>query len=319
MQKREQGRSGLMVSVLTFGGWQAGGTSWTDTSDEASLAAIKAAHEVGINFFDTAEGYGGGHSERILGKALQGVAGEALIATKVGPEHLAHDKLVASCEASLKNLQREVIDLYQVHWPAGTWNPPQTPIEETMATLNELQKAGKIRAIGLSNFNAEQIAEAARYGTISALQPPYSLFYTPYVENGTIEYCRSHDIAVIAYSPLAQGLLTGKFDHSNRPTDNRAGNALFQEPAYTRAIEALAQLKPLAQKYQRTTGDLALQWLLAQPGLTSAIVGARTEEQVRENVKASDFTISPEDLKTIDEIAAPVRAALPPGKTNPWG
>lgn len=318
MEKRILGRSGLEVTILTFGCWQAGNSQWTDTSDQDSMAAIRAAYDAGINFFDTAEGYGGGHSETILGKALGDKRNEVLIATKVGAHNLAAPNVRGSCEHSLRLLQRDVIDLYQVHWPAGTWGSPIVPIEETMGALVKLQEEGKIRAIGLSNFNAQQIEEATQYGRIDSLQPPYSLFFQPYVQDGTIAYCEKNDIGVIAYSPLAQGLLTGKFNRNNRPDDNRAGNALFQDPVYGLALEAVEQLKPIAQKYGRTTGQLAIRWLISQPGVTSAIVGARTPRQIQESALAADFTIEPADLATISELAKPVLAAVPAGRTNPW-
>jgi aryl-alcohol dehydrogenase-like predicted oxidoreductase len=318
METRSLGRSGLEVTILTFGCWQAGNAQWTGTNDEDSIAAIRAAYEAGINFFDTAEGYGGGHSETILGKALGKVRDKIFIASKVGAHNLAAPNVRGSCEHSLRLLQTDVIDLYQVHWPAGTWGSPIVPIEETMGALVKLQEEGKIRAIGLSNFNARQIAEAAQFGRIDSLQPPYSLFFQPYVQDGTIEYCQRESIGVIAYSPLAQGLLTGKFNKDNRPTDNRAGNALFQDPVYGLALDAVEKLKPIAQKYDCTTGQLALRWLVSQPGVTSAIVGARTAGQIQESARAAAVTLEPADLRTISELAKPVLEALPAERTNPW-
>jgi aryl-alcohol dehydrogenase-like predicted oxidoreductase len=318
MQKRRLGQSDLEVTVLTFGCWQAGGKEWSDTNDDDSIAAMRAAFDAGINFFDTAEVYGGGHSEEIVAKALGDKRDQLLIATKVGAYNLAAEKVKMACEDSLRRLATDVIDLYQVHWPAGTWNSPIVPIEETMAALLELKEAGKIRAIGVSNFNGEQIEEALQYGRIDSLQPPYSLLFQPYVQNGTVDVCLKHEIGVIPYSPLAQGLLTGKFNRENKPTDNRAGNHLFKDPVYDLALQAVDGLKPIAAKYGCDTGQLSLAWLIAQPGVTSAIVGARTPDQIRGNVAAAGITLGADDLSAISLLAQPVLDAVSPEKTNPW-
>ena len=319
MRKRQLGQSGLEPTVLTFGCWQAGGSDWSDTSDADSIAAMKAAYEAGINSFDTAEGYGGGHSERIVGQFLREVSGDdILVFTKVGAGNLSPEKVKTSCEHSLQNLGRDKIDLYQIHWPAGTWGSPIVPIEETMGALVDLQKAGKIGAIGVSNFNGEQIEEAMAFGRIDSLQPPYSLFFQPYVENQTVAFCQQHGIGVIPYSPLAQGLVTGKFTLENRPTDNRANNHLFQDPTYGLALEAASKLQPIAQKYGATPAQIALAWLIAQPGVTSPIVGARNGEQVRDTAKAADLELQESDLQLISQIATPVLESQPESKTNPW-
>ncbi|HEX9995532.1 MAG TPA: aldo/keto reductase [Abditibacterium sp.] len=319
MQKRQLGQSGLETTVLTFGCWQAGGSEWSDTNDADSVAAMKAAYEIGINSFDTAEGYGGGHSERIVGQFLREVsADDILVFTKVGAANLSAQNVKSSCEESLRNLGREKIDLYQIHWPAGTWGTPIVPIEETMGALVKLQDEGKIGAIGVSNFTGEQIEEALCFGRIESLQPPYSLFFQPYVENNTIEVCQKHNIGVIPYSPLAQGLVTGKFTHENRPTDNRANNHIFKDPTYSMALEAVEKLKPISAKYGATTAQVALAWLIAQPGITSPIVGARNAEQIRDTAKAADLVLEANDLQVISQLATPVLDSQPADKTNPW-
>lgn len=319
MEKRKLGRSDLEVSVLTFGCWQAGGgSSWTDTSDDDSLAAMRAALESGINFFDTAEGYNGGHSETVLGQFLKEANGEALVATKVGAHNLAPEKLKTACEKSLERLGVEAIDLYQIHWPAGTWGSPLVPIADSMGALEELKSAGKIRAIGVSNFSQSQIAEALNFGRVDSLQPPYSLFFAPYAQDGTVEFCAQNEIAVIPYSPMAQGLVTGKFNKDNRPTDNRAGNVLFKDPTFELALEAVEKLRPLASEKGCTTAHLALAWLLAQNGVTSPIVGARTPQQISETARAAEVKLSGEEIARISQIAQPVLDSLPDEKTNMW-
>ncbi|MBV9867201.1 MAG: aldo/keto reductase [Abitibacteriaceae bacterium] len=321
MEKRRLGRSDLEVTVLTMGCWQAGKSQWTGVTDEDSIAAIRAAIDAGINFLDTAEGYGSGHSEEIVAQAIEGRRDEVLIATKVSPHNLTTEKVVESCENSLKRLNTDRIDLYQIHWPAGSWGGPQIPIDETMVALTKLVEQGKVRALGCSNFNGQQIEEALQHGRLDSLQPPYSLFFRPYEFDGTFKTCVDNGVGIIAYSPLAQGLLTGKFNKDNRPgeNDNRSGNALFKGETYDKALAAVDALKPIAKKYGKSTGQLSLQWLLAQPGVTSVIVGARTAEQVKDNISAADFQISPEDLQEIDRIGRTVTDTLPEDKTNMWG
>jgi len=319
LKTRPLGRSGFDVTLLTFGCWQAGGAEWSDTNDDDSLAAMRAAYEAGITFFDTAEGYGDGHSEELVGRFLNEVGKDSIrVATKVGAGNLAGEKVKSACEKSLKRLGLERMDLYQIHWPAGTWGSPIVPIEETMTALVKLQNEGKIGAIGVSNFNSEQIEEAAKYGRIDSLQPPYSLFFQPYVQNGTVDYCERHGIGVIPYSPLAQGLVSGKFSMDNRPTDNRAGNALFKDPTYGLALEAVESLKTIAAKYEATTLQVALAWLIAQPGVTSPIVGARTPEQIQGAAKAGNLELSAADIEAISALSKPVLDSLPQDRTNPW-
>ncbi len=317
---RQLGRSDLEFTLLTFGCWQAGGSQWTDTNDDDSLAAMRAAYESGITAFDSAEAYGDGHSETLLGRFIAQVGGDSLtIATKVGAGNLAADKVRECCNASLSRLGIDCIDLYQIHWPSGTWGGEKAPIEETMTALVELQQAGKVRALGVSNFNADQIKEALQFGRIESLQPPYSLYFAPYVHNGTIQFCIENGIGVIPYSPLAQGLVTGKFNRDNRPDDNRAGNALFKDPAYEIALDATRKLEPIAQRYDANTAQLALAWLIAQPGVTSPIVGARTPDQIRDSARAASLEISSDDIEAISRIAQPVLDAVPDDQTNPWG
>ena len=281
---------------------------------------MRAALDAGINFFDTAEGYGGGHSEQVLGKALAGRRDDVLIATKVGASNLKRDNVRASCEASLKNLDTDRIDLYQIHWPAGSWGSPIVPIEETMTALEELRGEGKIRTIGVSNFNSAQIEEALQFGRIDSLQPPRSLFWRVFETNGTIQTCIENEIGVIAYSPLGQGLLTGKFSKENRPGpgDNRANNALFKGENYDRALQAVEQLRPIAERLNTSTGQLALAWLLAQPGTTSVITGARNAEQVQGNIGASALELGADDVAEISRIGRTVTDSLDINATNMW-
>jgi aryl-alcohol dehydrogenase-like predicted oxidoreductase len=310
METRQLGTSDIQITPIIMGTWQAGKSMWVGVEDAETIAAIRAAVEAGVTTIDTAAVYGQGHSERIVAKALSDVRDRVVYATKVFANQLKYDQVIAACEGSLKNLETDYIDLYQIHWPSGSFNSEVVPIEETMSALTHLKQAGKIRAIGVSNFSREQLAEAAQYGRIDSLQPPYSLFWRK-VEQDAAPYCIEHNISIIAYSPLAQGLLTGKFaaGHQFDPADNRAKNKLFQPENFARAQQALEKLRPIADRHQTSLGNLALAWLIAQPQ-TNAIVGARNAEQSLENAKAAAVKLSAEELAEIDTIGRMVTDSM---------
>jgi aryl-alcohol dehydrogenase-like predicted oxidoreductase len=310
MQTCLLGNTDIAITPLIFGTWQAGKRGWVGVDDAAVMDAMRAALDAGITTFDTAEIYGDGHSETLVGKALGSVRDRVVLMTKVFPTHLKKHQVIAACEASLQRLQTDVIDLYQIHWPAGRFNSEVVPLSETMEAMVSLLEQGKIRAIGVSNFSRSQLAEALSYGPIASLQPPYSLFWRQ-VEQDAKPLCDEHHLSVLAYSSLAQGLLTGKFgpDHQFPPGDVRATNRLFKGELYQRAQAALDQLRPIADRYQTPLGHLALAWLLAQPQ-TCAIVGARSASQAQANAQAADLTLSPTDLAEIDRIGRTVTDSL---------
>ncbi len=307
MEKRTLGTSKIKITPLLMGTWQAGKRMWVGIEDAESIKAIRAAFDAGITTFDTAEEYGEGHSEKIVAEALSDVRDRVVYATKVFANHLKYDQVIEACDRSLKNLKTGYIDLYQIHWPAGSWNSEIVPIEETMVALNKLKEQGKIRAIGVSNFCRAQLEEAAQYGRIDSLQPPYSLFWRQ-VEKNAMPYCVENNISILAYSSLAQGLLTGKFDpdHKFKEGDHRAKNKLFYiKENYERVQQALAKLRPIAQGNNCTLAQLSLAWLIAQPQ-TNAIVGARNAEQSVANAKAAEVKLSAEDIAEIDAIGRSV-------------
>jgi myo-inositol catabolism protein IolS len=306
LEYRSIGKTEIKITSILMGTWQAGKKDWVGIDDQVSTRAIQAALESGINAFDTAEAYGAGESERILGSTLSHVRDRVVYVTKVSPNHLKYDQVLQACHRSLKNLKTDYIDLYMVHWPAGSWGTKKIPIEETMGAMNELKHQGKIRAIGVSNFSFLQLKETARYSTIESLQPPYSLFWR-HVEQDSMPYCLKNMVTLLAYSPMAQGLLTGKFglSHQFDKEDNRSRNRLFKGENAERAHLALAGLRPIAERYDLSLGQLALAWVISQPG-TSAIAGARNEEQVIENAKAAEVRLSDADLKEIDVIGRTV-------------
>jgi myo-inositol catabolism protein IolS len=310
MQFRELGSSGIRISSIIMGTWQTGKAMWVGIDDAESSRAIRAAFDAGITTFDTAEYYGHGHSERVLGQALADVRDRVVYATKVFANHLKYNQVVKSCHESLKNLKTDTIDLYQIHWPAGSFGTRKVPIEETMRALTDLKTQGKIRSIGVSNFSRAELEEAAQYGPIDSLQPPYSLFWRQ-VEKEAMPYCMEKGLAVLAYSPMAQGILTGKFgpDHTFEKGDHRADNRLFQPPLYRRVQQALAQLRPVAERKGITLGQLALAWVTAQPN-TCAIAGARSADQITASARAADVALSKLELEELDSIGRTVTDLL---------
>lgn len=314
MEKRPLGRTDIMISPIIMGTWQAGKSMWTGIDDRESIRAIEAAYDAGITTFDTAEVYGNGHSERILGKALKNVRHKVVIASKVFSNHLAYDQVIQACNRSLKNLGTDYLDLYQIHWPPGSFGHRKVPLEETMQALLDLLEEGKIRAIGVSNFDAAQLEEALELGPVVSLQPPYSLFWRM-IEQETVPVCLRHELTILAYSPLAQGLLTGKFDagHVFEKGDHRRANRLFQPELFNLALKALEELKPIAEAHGATLAQLALAWVIAQPR-TCAIAGARSAEQATQNAAAARIRLSSEDLEAMDRISRTVTGKL---DTNP--
>jgi len=310
MELRQLGSSEIKISPIIMGTWQAGKEMWVGIDDNESIRAIRAAFDAGITTFDTAEVYGNGHSERIVARALHDVRDRVIIATKVFSNHLEYDQVIAACHRSLKNLGTDRIDLYQIHWPPGSFGSKKVPLEEPMRALSDLQAQGKIRAVGVSNFSRDQIIEAGRYGTIVSLQPPYSLFWRK-IEEDAMPYCVENKITLLAYSPMAQGLLTGKFgpDHRFAKGDHRSGNVLFQPQHYQRVQEALNRLRPIAESNGISLGQLALNWVISQPG-TCAIAGARSAEQAVQNAGAADINLPDSDTARIDKISRMVTDCL---------
>ncbi len=302
MQLRKLGQSDIHISPIIMGLWQAGKDMWAGIDDNQTSRAIRAACDAGITTFDTAEAYGEGHSEKILASATSDIRDKLIYATKVFANHLRRDQVFDSCHRSLKNLQTDYIDLYQIHWPSGSFGTREVPIGETMGALNTLKEQGKIRSIGVSNFSRRQLQQAAAHGQIDSLQPPYSLFWR-HVEKDAMSFCVENNITILAYSPMAQGLLTGKFgpDHKFAKGDIRAKNRLFQPDVYGRVQEALAKLHPVAERKGVTPGQLALAWVISH-AQTCAIAGARNADQVAENALAGSISLSDDELSEINEI-----------------
>ncbi len=302
MRYRTLGKSNLKISTIIMGTFQAGRQKWTGIDDAQSAGAIRAAFDAGINTFDSAEAYGKGHAERILGAALSDVRDKVVLATKVSPHRLGYDQVLNACHGSLQRLGTDYIDLYQIHWPSGTFGGKVVPIEETMAAMIRLKERGKIRAIGVSNFSQRQVKEAAEFGPVDSLQPAFSLFWQ-HAANDAMDYCNDKGISILAYSPMAQGFPTGKFgpDHKFTKGDHRSKNKLFQPENYLRVQKALARLRPLAEKLSLSLADLALAWVTSHRG-TCAVAGARSADQAILNARSAEVSLSASTLAQLNEI-----------------
>jgi aryl-alcohol dehydrogenase-like predicted oxidoreductase len=312
MQTITLGKTGLEVSCICLGTWQFGG-EWGAIDREEAVATVTRARELGIDFFDTAQGYGWGASEKLLARALTGVPREeVVIATKGGlrreGEKLVRDSSPAwlrrGVEESLGHLGSDYIDIYQVHWP-----DPNTPFAETAAALEELVAEGKIRHVGVSNFDAEEMADFERAGPLETLQPPYHMLRRD-IEHSILPHCAAHDIGVLAYGPLAHGLLSGRFTRDTRlaPDDWRHGSDLFSGEAYRRNLEIVEHLRELAADLDITVAQLAIAWTLANPAVHVAIVGARRPDHIEGAAPAADVQLDHGALAHVEEILA--RAAV---------
>jgi methylglyoxal reductase len=289
---------------------------WGGTNVRKSVRSIQASLDAGVNFIDTAPAYGLGLSERIVGEAIRGRRDKVILATKCGlvwhtakgtffvdqnglriHRYLGAESIRYEVEQSLRRLETDYIDLYQTHWQDST-----TPLEETMGALLDLKKQGKIRAIGVSNCTVDQVREYRSIGPVDAAQERYSMLHRE-VEREYLPYCARNHIAVLAYSPLANGLLTGKIDteHVFPRDDLRSQNPMFGRESRIRVGEMLHRVRPIAMKYSFTDGQLAIAWALAQPGVTHALVGARDESQAAENAAAGSVLLAAADVKQITE------------------
>jgi len=311
MQTKQLGNSELHITPIGFGAWAIGGGDWTfgwgAQDDEESIAAINRALDLGVNWIDTAAIYGLGHSEEVVAKALKGRSDRPYIFTKCSMiwdekgkigNSLKADSIQREVEASLRRLDIETIDLYQIHWPN-----PDPEIEEGWTTLAKLKDEGKVRYIGVSNFNVEQLQRAQNIAPVTSLQPPYSLV-KPNVENEILPFCKENNIGVIVYSPMQSGLLTGKMTPervANFPDDDwRKNNSEFQEPRLSRNLKLVEVLKNIGEKHGRSPGEVAIAWTLNNPAVTAAIVGGRNPQQVEGIIGAGDFRLNQQELDEIE-------------------
>ncbi|HWQ56604.1 MAG TPA: aldo/keto reductase [Bryobacteraceae bacterium] len=314
MQKRRLGNSDLEITPIGIGAWAIGGGGWQyawgPQDDNASIDAIRTALDAGINWIDTAAVYGLGHSEEIVARALEGVSPKPYVFTKcervwdekgnVG-NNLKAASVRREAEDSLRRLKVDVIDLYQVHWPE-----PDEDIEEGWTEMAKLQQEGKVRWIGVSNFNAAQMRRAQEIAPITSLQPPYNILSRG-IEKDELPYCQVNGIGVLAYSPMKSGLLTGKMTRERiaaMPADDfRQRTSPFQEPKLSRNLELVELLRAIGSRHGRNPGEVAIAWVLRHPAVTAAIVGMRSAAQAREMMGAAEFRLSPAEIAEIEGFA----------------
>jgi aryl-alcohol dehydrogenase-like predicted oxidoreductase len=325
MQPRQLGKSNVKVTPVVFGAWAVGGWMWGGTEERESLEAIRASLDAGATTIDTAAIYGMGYSEELVGRAIKGYPRDkVVIATKCGmrwdsvangdrgsdpwpqKDNSGKDVIIRrnsdpvsiayECEQSLRRLRTDYIDVYQIHWP-----DPSTPVEDSIAAMKKLQDQGKIRAIGVSNYNPEWLEKASKVATIASDQPPYSLIQRKIEQDGTLAWCREHDVGLIVYSPMERGLLTGKVtaDRTFPAGDHRATHKYFKPENRKRVLAALEQVRPIADRHKASLAQVVINWTFSEPGITAALVGARNAEQARHNAAAMNFALSPEERSTI--------------------
>jgi aryl-alcohol dehydrogenase-like predicted oxidoreductase len=313
MEKRTLGNSDLLITHLGIGAWAMGGGGWAfgwgPQDDAESIEAIRAGISAGMNWIDTAAVYGLGHSEEVVAKALVGVSDPVYVFTKCErrwnekgeiQKILKAASIKEECENSLRRLKREVIDLYQIHWPE-----PDEDVEEGWGAVAELQREGKVRWIGVSNFNVDQLKRAQAIAPVTSLQPPYSMLVRG-VEQEILPFCLANNIGVISYSPMRNGLLSGSMTRGrveNLAADDwRRRNPDFQEPALTRNLELADLLKRIAANHGRTAGEAAIAWVLRNPAVTAAIVGVRRADQVSGVIGAAQWTLTDAEASEIENF-----------------
>jgi aryl-alcohol dehydrogenase-like predicted oxidoreductase len=314
VETRALGKTDLALTPLGFGAWAIGGGDWRfgwgPQDDAASIAAIRRAVERGVNWIDTAAAYGLGHSEEVVARALAGIPASerpyvftkcALVPAENGEmvESLEAASLRKECEASLRRLRVEAIDLYQIHWPTDRIEE----IDVGWATLAELQREGKVRWIGVSNFSVEEMDRARQIEAIASLQPPYSLLRRE-IEDGVLPYCREYGIGVIVYSPMQSGLLSGAMTNERAAqlpaNDWRSRHPLFKEPKLSRVLAFVDRLREIGARHGASPGEVAIAWTLRNPVVTGAIVGARSPEQVDGWIGAADLHLGEDELAEIE-------------------
>jgi len=318
METRKLGNSDIKITPVGFGAWAIGGSGWEfawgPQDDADSIAAIHRALELGVNWIDTAAVYGMGHSEEIVASALQEWRGpRPHVFTKCvlrwdEKGKIRMDFSAASirqeCEDSLRRLQVDTIDLFQIHWPPEDNGPG---LEEAWQTLAALKKEGKVRWIGVSNFNVAQIQRAEKIAPVTSLQPPYSIIRRK-VEEETLPYCEKRGIGVIVYSPMASGLLTGAMTHERAaalPADDfRSRNPEFSEPRLSKNLELVERLRQVGARHGRTPGEVAIAWTLRHPAIAGAIVGARNAKQAEGVMRAGDLKLTRDEIAEIEGAAA---------------
>jgi aryl-alcohol dehydrogenase-like predicted oxidoreductase len=314
MQMRKLGNSDLHITRVGYGAWAIGGSGWQfawgSQDDNESIAAIHRALELGVNWIDTAAVYGLGHSEEVVGRALKDWRGSRpYVFTKCGlrgdakgevQKVLRADSIRGEVEDSLRRLSVDAIDLYQIHWPP---DPDSAALEEGWSTLADLKREGKVRWIGVSNFNVQQLQRVQAIAPVTSLQPRYSLVHRE-IENEILPYCVSEGIGVLVYSPMASGLLTGAMTRERAaklPADDwRKGHPDFTEPSLSHNLALVGRMREIANRHKRSVGEVAVAWTLRHPGVTGAIVGARNPRQAEGVMRAGELHLTEDEVNEIE-------------------
>ncbi|MBC7237184.1 MAG: aldo/keto reductase [Chloroflexi bacterium] len=307
MEKRVIGQTGIEVSAISLGCWPMGGDYWGGADDEESIRTIHKALELGINFLDTAPAYGRGHSEEVVGRALAGRRHEAVISTKASGAGHAEEDLRKKLAGSLERLQTDYVDVYFIHWPSR-----EEPLAPTMEALEKLRAEGLIRAIGVSNFDVSMLEMASRHGRVDILQPPYNLIWR-FIEEDVLPYCVEHGIGISTYSSLAQGLLTGTIRLNTRyaPGDMRPRSVLWKSENLGKCLYTVERLRAVAKELGVTLAQLSLRWLVSQPGVTTALVGARTVAEISENAGTFGWEMPEQAMRQVQEISDELYRSFP--------
>ncbi len=322
MQYRPLPQSELHVSAVALGCWAfAGGGDWGPQDDADSINTVRAALSHGITFFDTAEAYGDGHSEHIVGQALKGRRNEAVIATKPKPGRATPEELLRACDESLSRLQTDYIDLYQQHWPSR-----KVPLAETIGGFERLREAGKIRAYGVCNYGPSDLDELLSLATPSTNQLAYSLVYRA-IEFTIQPKCVENGIGILCYSPMAQGLLTGKYRSADEVPEGRARTKHFSGSrpqarhggpgAEEETFATIEAIRRLAERHGTSMSKLALGWLLTRPAITAVLAGARTPDQLAANAAAGEGSLSDELVAALTEASEGLKVTLG-ADPDPW-
>ena len=321
MQTRRLGNSDLELTRIGIGTWAIGGGDWKfgwgQQDESEAIAAVVRGVELGVNWIDTAAVYGDGRSEELVGKALKRMSNRPIVATKFGrviqadgsiSAIITRESVIAECEASLRRLDVDAIDLYQMHWPE-----PDEDIEEAWETMIRLKEQGKVRNIGVSNHSAPQMARLQTMHPIASLQPPYSMFVRG-IERETLPYCGENKIGIVCYSPMCKGLLTGRFTAERAASlddsDHRSRDPKFQPPLLEVNLNCVERLRPIAERNERSLAQLAIAWTLRYAEVTSAIVGARHPQQIEGTAPAAEWDIAADDVSEIESILAARDAEL---------